>query len=283
MMSTEYEKFWDMLARTEECDLADEKMNRLLRFKAIEQHLSGVIRILDVGAGTGAFSIPLAQMGYDVVHLDLSDEMLSQAKEKAGDLPNIQFQKADASNLDIFGEKAFDLVLCFDGAISFSGSKANQVISEICRVGKKVMLSVSNKACMTATWLNYSMETLGYIHPCVTDMMVTGYFSKKKYPDAEGLTSISDFKAYGIEELREVLTSNSMKVLECRSISSLTQLYLMHLYRQYPAEDVTKKINAISADKDFLNICDYFDKYVMPNGMGSFNRAGLFAIAEEMQ
>lgn len=34
-------------------------------------------------------------------------------------------------------------------------------------------------------------------------------------------------------------------------------------------------------DKKFLEICDYYDKYVMPNGMGSFRRAGIFAIAEK--
>ena len=34
-------------------------------------------------------------------------------------------------------------------------------------------------------------------------------------------------------------------------------------------------------DKKFLEICDYYDKYVMPNGMGSFRRAGIFALAEK--
>lgn len=115
----------------------DEMINRLSRFKAIQCHLSGVRNILDAGAGTGAFSIPLARMGFDVAHLDLSDEMLKPAKEKAAGLANIRFIKYDASCLDIFGGNEFDLVLCFDGAVSFSGRRAGDVISEICRVGKK--------------------------------------------------------------------------------------------------------------------------------------------------
>ncbi len=73
-----------------------------------------------------------------------------------------------------------------------------------------------------------------------------------------------------------------MKVLECRSIGSLTHLYLTHLYRQNAADDVHEKINAISADKDFLELCDDFDRYVMPDGMGSFRRAGIFAAAEKI-
>ncbi len=114
------------------------------------------------------------------------------------------------------------------------------------------------------------------------DMMQTGYFSKDNYDDAGELTTISELKAYGIDELRHALEKNGMKVLECRSIGSLTHLYLTHLYRQNAADDVHKKINAISADKDFLELCDDFDRYVMPDGMGSFRRAGIFAAAEKI-
>lgn len=181
----------------------------------------------------------------------------------------------------MFEANEFDLVLCFDGAISFSGHKAGDVISEICRVGKKVMLSVSSKSCMTATWLNYSLTRLNRIHPSVKDMMKTGYFNKNDYDDAEKLTSIAELKAYDVGELRDALEKNGMNVLECRSIGSLTHLYLMHLYRQDTADSVQEKINAISTDKDFLEICDYYDKFVMPNGMGSFRRAGIFAVAEK--
>ena len=279
---TDYEKFWNELSRMEEVDYDDEMINRLLRFKAIQCNLSGVRKILDVGAATGAFSIPLARMGFDVVHLDLSDEMIKAAKDKAADLTNIRFIKQDAACLDMFEESEFDLVLCFDGAISFSGHKAGNVISEICRVGRKVILSVSSKSCMTATWLNYSLTKLNRIHPSVKDMMKTGYFNKDNYDDGGELTSIAELKAYDIDELRDVLNKNGMNVLECRSIGSLTHLYLLHLYRQNAADRVHEKINAISTDKDFLEICDYYDKFVMPNGMGSFRRAGIFAVAEKM-
>lgn len=225
MALTDYEKFWDEISQVEEVDYDDEMINRLLRFKAIQCHLSGVRKILDVGAATGAFSIPLARMGFDVVHLDLSDEMIKIAKDKAADLTNIRFVKQDAACLNIFEDNEFDLVLCFDGAISFSGYKAGNVISEICRVGKKVMLSVSSKSCMTATWLNYSLTKLNRIHPSVKDIMETGYFNKDNYDDAEELTSIAELKAYDVDELRDVLDKNGMNVLECRSIGSLTHLF----------------------------------------------------------
>lgn len=281
MALSDYEKFWDAISTSEETDYDDEMINRLLRFNALQHHLAGVHTILDVGAATGAFSIPLAKMGFNVTHLDLSDEMIKIAKDASGGLSNIHFIKQDAACLDIFNTNEFDLVLCFDGAISFSGHKANNVISEICRVGKKVLLSVSSKSCMAATWLNYSLSKLNRIHPSVKDMMETGYFNKANYNDANELTSIAELKAYSIEELRNILQRNGMRVLECHSIGSLTHLYLIHLYRQNNADEVHKKINAISTDKDFLDLCDYYDKNVMPEGMGSFRRAGIFAVAEK--
>ena len=143
------------------------------------------------------------------------------------------------------------------------------------------MLSVSSKSCMTATWLNYCLGTSGHIHPSVKDMMETGFFSKADYNDADALTSITEFKAYDAEELRGILEKNSMNVLDCRSIGSLTHLYLLHLYLQYPVDEVRRRINELSKNEEFLEICDYYDKFVMPNGMGSFRRAGIFAVASK--
>lgn len=135
---------------------------------------------------------------------------------------------------------------------------------------------------MVATWLNYSLSKFGRIHPSVKDMMVTGYFNKANYDDASGLTSINEFKAYDIKELSDILVSNNMRVIECRSLGSLTHLYLLHLYRQYSTKEVSEKINEISLNSEFIELCDYYDKEVMNSGMGSFRRAGIIAIAEKI-
>ena len=61
-MYSNYEEFWDKVSTVEENDYDDEKVNRLLRWKAINENLGGVRTILDIGAATGAFSIPLSKM-----------------------------------------------------------------------------------------------------------------------------------------------------------------------------------------------------------------------------
>lgn len=274
----DHKRFWNDISAIEEIDYDDEFINRALRFKTLERYLDGVETILDIGAGTGAFSIPLARRGFKVTHFDISPEMIRLAKENAKGITSIDFIEGDASSLP-FEDDSFDLVICFDGAISFSGKNADKVLSEIIRTGKMIIVSASNKACMTATWLNYSISNKNCLHPSVRAMMEDGFFDKSDYDDADDLTAIKELKAYTPKELREVLEGKGLTVDECRSVGSLTHLYLMHLYRAYPEAEVNKRINEISKDPEFIELCDYYDRYVMPEGPGSFRRAGVIAAA----
>lgn len=62
----------------------DEAINPSLEFLGfIEECLDKDMKILDAGCGTGKFTIPLAEKGYNVMGLDSSKAMLSLAKKKA--------------------------------------------------------------------------------------------------------------------------------------------------------------------------------------------------------
>jgi 2-polyprenyl-3-methyl-5-hydroxy-6-metoxy-1,4-benzoquinol methylase len=68
-------------------------------------------KILDIGCGTGRYSIELAKRGYAVTGIDLSENMLSKAREKARKekIANIKLLKADARSLEF--DEEFDLVI----------------------------------------------------------------------------------------------------------------------------------------------------------------------------
>jgi ubiquinone/menaquinone biosynthesis C-methylase UbiE len=71
---------------------------------------AGASEILDVGCGTGELSILLAEMGYHVTGMDLSEKMLGRARSKAAAKNlDIRYERGDAENLP-FDSNTFDVV-----------------------------------------------------------------------------------------------------------------------------------------------------------------------------
>lgn len=81
--------------------------NRTVQF--VKDHACGGARILDLGAGTGRLSIPLAEMGFDVTAVDASKSMLDVLSNKDID-KKIFKQTSLLQDLNLGQE--FDAVLC---------------------------------------------------------------------------------------------------------------------------------------------------------------------------
>ena len=70
-------------------------------------------KILEIGAGTGRYSIELAKNGYDVTAVELVESNLEVLKKNAEGLENISAFQGDALNLDSFDDNTFDVTLLF--------------------------------------------------------------------------------------------------------------------------------------------------------------------------
>lgn len=79
----------------------------------INRYLKPGMKILEVGAGTGAYSITLAQKGYDVTAVELTDRNVGILKCKSKDIPNITVIQGNAIDLSFLPDGIFDMVLCF--------------------------------------------------------------------------------------------------------------------------------------------------------------------------
>lgn len=93
------------------------------------------MKILDVGCGTGNFSIKLAEMGCKVVGIDISEEMLNKARKKAKDKGlDIEFHNMDIYNINFPAES-------FDGVFSMAAfefiKEPQKAYDEMYRVLKK--------------------------------------------------------------------------------------------------------------------------------------------------
>jgi S-adenosylmethionine-dependent methyltransferase len=79
-------------------------------------HETRSLHALDLGAGTGATAVRLAQLGLHVTLLDPSPQMLdfaNRAAQEAGVTDRIALKQGDASQLaSLFDAKSFDLILC---------------------------------------------------------------------------------------------------------------------------------------------------------------------------
>ncbi|NPC93386.1 class I SAM-dependent methyltransferase [Bacillus sp. WMMC1349] len=73
------------------------------------------LRILDLACGTGEISVRLAEKGYHVTGIDISEDMLTQAQQKAATRQlSIQFFQQDMRNLIGHSEKFDAVVICCD-------------------------------------------------------------------------------------------------------------------------------------------------------------------------
>ncbi len=93
------------------------------------------MQVLDVGCGTGNFSIKLAKMGCKVVGIDMSEEMLKIAQEKVrGRNLNIEFYKMDVLDLK-FQDEYFDGI--FSMAVFEFIQNPDRAMDEMFRVLRK--------------------------------------------------------------------------------------------------------------------------------------------------
>lgn len=77
----------------------------------IKRHNGTKNLLLDLACGTGSLSEEFSKMGYDVIGVDASEEMLNEALDKKFDSGlNIQYLCQDMTKLDMFG--TIDVTIC---------------------------------------------------------------------------------------------------------------------------------------------------------------------------
>lgn len=92
-------------------------------------------KILDIGAGTGKYSIKLANEGYEVTAVELVKHNL-RVIEKNSD--KVKVCQANATNLSKFSNESFDMVLLFGPMYHLCSDKEKiKALSEAKRVCKK--------------------------------------------------------------------------------------------------------------------------------------------------
>ncbi|HEY6654223.1 MAG TPA: class I SAM-dependent methyltransferase [Solirubrobacterales bacterium] len=92
--------------------------------------------VLDLGCGDGTTAVPAAQLGADVLGVDIASNLVAAGNERARalGLTNLWFQEGDATDLNELDDESFDLVVSIFGAMF--APKPFDVASEMVRVTK---------------------------------------------------------------------------------------------------------------------------------------------------
>jgi SAM-dependent methyltransferase len=95
------------------------------------------LQVLDLGCGDGTTALPAAQLGADVLGVDIARNLVEAGNRRAqaAGLTNLRFQEGDACALVDLKDQSFDLVVSIFGAMF--APKPFDVAQEMVRVTKK--------------------------------------------------------------------------------------------------------------------------------------------------
>ena len=103
--------------------------------------------VLDMGCGTGRFSVPMAELGADVTGYDISPAMLEQLRATASERGlRVDAREGDMADLP-YGDETFDVVTSMLALMHIPVADREQVFLEVSRVlrpGGRFVLGVKN-------------------------------------------------------------------------------------------------------------------------------------------
>ena len=203
--------------------------------KYIKKYLNKIKnpKILDVGAGTGKYSIELYNMGYNVTAIELVKHNLRLIQKKC---PNIKSYEGNAINLKKFKDNSFDMILLF-GPIYHLISKEEKIkaLMEAKRLVKEngfILVSY----CMN----DYALITYAFkennIKKCIDNELIDNDYHIKSKPD--------DLYSYvRLQDIDELNKLSNLKRIEIVS-------------QDGPTDYIRPFINKLSDDE-----FNYFIKY----------------------
>ncbi len=105
--------------------------------KYIEQYLEKGAKILDLGAGTGRYSLALSRKGYNVTAVELVQHNIDVFKSLLKEDDNISINQGNAVDLSAYLDASFDAVLIFGPMYHlYSKEEKTRVLNEAKRVIK---------------------------------------------------------------------------------------------------------------------------------------------------
>ena len=180
----------------------------------LERFVAAGDRVLDVGCGPGRFTLELARLGAQIVAADISPGQLELHRSHTMNLGSAVEDRIVADVLALpFANEAFDVTVCYGGAISYVLDRAPEGVAELARVtrpGGHVLISVMSLVGSLIWGLDAVLEVAREKGIAVVDRVnATGVLTPGL--GAHGLT----MKMYRWRELNALLAPHGEIVAAC--------------------------------------------------------------------
>lgn len=179
-------------------------------------------KIIDIGAGTGAYSIPLANEGYDVTAVELVKHNLKVIEQKSD---KVHTYNGNALDLKKFNDEEFDIVLLF-GPLYHLITKEEKIkaLNEAKRIVKKDGI----------IFVAYVMDDYCIITHGFKDRMIKEAVENKMVDENFHITSwqsnlYSTIRLKEIDELNSIVGLKRLKIITPDGPSNYIRPYLNKL------------------------------------------------------
>jgi len=196
------------------------QLEYLVTMDYIHRFANSNSKIIEIGAGTGRYSIALAKEGFDVTAVELVESNLDVLKEHSVGIDNICSYQGDATNLSRFDDNSFDLTMSLGPMYHlFDPYEVKLAIDEAIRITKPggvIMFAfLSVYAIMYTNYLNYGNWTRGEQFN----------FSKEYNP-----THFNDqlFTGYDINEFEKLFDEKPVDWITTAGVDSVLELVEKH-------------------------------------------------------
>lgn len=192
-------------------------------------------KILEVGAGTGRYSIALAKEGYEVSAVELLENNLKVLKENGQDLENLQAFQGDALDLSRWEDDTFDLTLVLGPMYHlYEKEQIHKAIDEAIRVTKK------NGVIFFAFLSVYAILFNNYLKENLQDGIEENFTESYEIRHFEEQL----FTGYDIVEFEELFAEKDIEYLSTVAADTILEL-------------ARKRTDFVMSDEDFEAFAKY--------------------------
>lgn len=138
-MNTKFiEEYYNNYNEDERLSIQSRAPEYLTTVKYIDKYLEKGVKILEIGAGTGRYSLMLAQRGYDVTAVELVKHNIDIMKSKVKKEYNISIYQGNAVDLSFLESNTYDIVLILGPMYHlYTDDDRHNALSEAIRVAKR--------------------------------------------------------------------------------------------------------------------------------------------------